>query len=84
MPEFKFDSPAEVYCQKVAKIGGRGGLAYRRFNTGAEAIRFAVEHLPAEHFSSCTVEVDGEHYGAEELRSLYESALYTLPRAVRK
>src|SRR5262249_18248338 len=43
---FDYSSPAELFMGK-RKGGARQPLRYRRFATAAEAIRFAIEELPA-------------------------------------
>ena len=43
---FDYGIPAELFIAK-SKAGTRQPLTYRRFATAAEAIRFAVEELPA-------------------------------------
>ena len=43
---FDYGAPAELFMGK-RKGGPRQPLRYRRFATAAEAIRFAVEELPA-------------------------------------
>src|SRR5262244_182552 len=43
---FDYGIPAELFMGK-RKGGARQPLRYRRFATAAEAIRFAVEELPA-------------------------------------
>jgi hypothetical protein len=43
---FDYGVPAELFMAK-RKAGARQPLRYRRFTTAAEAIRFAVEELPA-------------------------------------
>jgi hypothetical protein len=84
MAPFNFDSPGEVYCHKKRGTGSGKGLTYRRFETGAEALRYAMEHVPTAELSTCTIEVDGERFGAEDLKSLYESRQYPLPRARKR
>ncbi|MGH6874401.1 MAG: hypothetical protein ACREDW_05260 [Aestuariivirgaceae bacterium] len=81
MAQFNFDSPGEVYCHKKRGTGSGRGLTYRRFETGAEALRFAIEHVPPSDLSTCTVEVDGERFGAADLMILYESGQYPFTRA---
>ena len=44
---FDCDAPAELYMPKRKSIGRRPASSYRRFAKAAEAIRFAVEELPA-------------------------------------
>lgn len=84
MTHFNYKSPGEFYCQKNKGIGSGIGLTYRRFDTGAEAIRFAMEQVPSSTLGTCTLEVDGERFGAKELRELYESSRYPLPRGKRR
>jgi hypothetical protein len=43
---FDYGVPAELFLAK-RKAGTRQPLIYRRFATAAEAIRFAIEELPA-------------------------------------
>ena len=43
---FDYRVPAVLFMAK-RKAGARQPLSYRRFATAAEAIRFAVEELPA-------------------------------------
>ena len=43
---FDYGIPAELFMGK-RKGGARQPLRYRRFATAAEAIRFAIEELPA-------------------------------------
>jgi hypothetical protein len=44
MSEFDYTAPAELFGAH-----GRAGLRYRRFPRSAEAIRYAMEKLPAGH-----------------------------------
>ena len=49
---FDYAASAELFMLK-RKRGARQPLSYRRFATAAEAIRFAVEELPAIHTDPC-------------------------------
>jgi hypothetical protein len=81
MAEVKYNSPGGIYVYKKQTMGGGKGLSYRRFKTGAEAIRFAMEDVPKSALGTCTLETDGQRFDAKDLRKLYESSLYPLPRA---
>jgi hypothetical protein len=79
MTNFNYEMPGEFYSRK--KQGMRPtGLTYQRFDTVAEAIRFAMEDLPSEAFASCMLEAAGERFGARELKELYASPRYPLER----
>ena len=47
MRPFSYDTAAELFPAAIRKKK-RAGFAYRRFGTAAEAVRFAIEELPAE------------------------------------
>ena len=55
-------------------------MTYRRFESGAEAIRFAIEELPAEVLIGTVLEVNEERFNAADIRKLYESRAYPLQR----
>ena len=78
MSAFDYDTPAELFPAKV-RTGRR--LHYRRFDTAAEAIRFAIEELPAPLLAGAYLQVEDERFASEEIRELYESAAYPLERA---
>jgi hypothetical protein len=75
MSEFDYTATAELFAAH-----GRTGLRYRRFPKSAEAIRYAVEKLPAAALSAASLEVDDHRYGAAEIRALYDSERYPLTR----
>jgi hypothetical protein len=75
---FDYNAPAELFPSRVRKGGSR--VTYRRFDTAAEALRFAVEQMPAPVLIGSYLEVDEARFGVQEIRSLYESAAYPLPR----
>jgi hypothetical protein len=79
MEHFDFSAPAEVFA-----VGGRSKrrhpMTYRKFSTGAEAIRHAIEVLGDEMLGGSIVETDEARFGAAEIRTLYECSDYPLPR----
>ena len=75
MKEFDYSAPAELFAGH-----GRSGLRYRRFTRSAEAIRYAMEKLPAAALSATSLEVDDQQYGAAQIRALYDSGRYPLRR----
>jgi hypothetical protein len=75
MSEFDYTASAELFIS-----AGRSGLRYRRFASAADAIRFAIEKLPANALSSARLEVADQQYDAKQIRALYDSVSYPLPR----
>src|ERR1700731_1043196 len=78
---FDYGAPAGLFRGRSRKAGRPMG--YRRFDTAAEAIRFAIEELDAELLLGATLEVDEMRFDSEGMRSLYERADYPLPRGAR-
>jgi len=75
---FNFNSPAELFPSRSKK--GRGHVTYRRFDTAAEALRFAVEVMPPAALLGAYLEVDEKRFGLNEMRALYDSDAYPLER----
>ena len=76
---FDFNAPAEVF----AIAWGRKRphfMIYRRFFTGAEAVRHVMESLHADMRRGTIVETDVARFGPTEIRILYERADYPLTR----
>ena len=80
MEAFNYTSPGDLYFLKGSPFRRRAQVSYRRFNSAAEALRFAIEAMPAPILQGCFMEVEGEQYEADQMRELYESAQYPLPR----
>ena len=74
MTEFDYNAPAELYAAQ-----GRQSFRYRRFFNAGEAIRYAIE-LPANLLAGTRLEVEDEQYDGKQIRLLYESESYPLPR----
>jgi hypothetical protein len=75
---FDYGAPAELFPSRGNK--GRGRVVYKRFDTAAEAIRFAVEDVPPAALLGAYLEVDEARFGLQEIHSLYENAAYPLKR----
>ena len=76
---FDYGVPAELFMGK-RKGGPRQSLRYRRFATAAEAIRFAVEELPAVRALGAWMQVGDERFDGDDIQRLYQSDDFPLQR----
>jgi hypothetical protein len=67
---FSFNTAAELFPAAIRKKK-RAGFAYRRFGTAAEAVRFAIEELPADSLNGAYLQVDEARFDQMGIRSLY-------------
>ncbi len=79
---FDFKAPGELYPSRSRRT--RGPFTYKRFNTAAEALRFAIEEMPQGALLGATLEVNEARFTEMEMRALYESPAFPLKRAVKK
>jgi hypothetical protein len=75
---FNFDVAAELF--PLRGKGGRTPIGYRRFETAAEAVRFAIEVLPGALLSGTHLEVQDERFDGVGIRRLYDRADFPLQR----
>src|SRR3984957_7198048 len=83
MRPFNFHTAAGLFPAAIRKKK-RAGFAYRRFGTAAEAVRFAIEELPADSLNGAYLQVDEARCVQGGIRTLYESQDFPLeprPRA---
>ena len=76
---FDYGIPAEPFMAK-RKGGQRQPLSYRRFATAAEAIRFAIEELPAVRALGAWMQVGDQRFDGDAIQRLYESDDFPLQR----
>lgn len=72
MLSFDYTAPAELFMTK-AKSGRRQPITYRRFATAAEAIKFAIEEIPASLLVGVVLEVAEERFDHAAIRELYNN-----------
>jgi hypothetical protein len=79
MQTFDFSVEAELFPPRIRRRPGHR-FNYQRFDSAAEAIRFAIEELPLDVLSGSIIEAAEERLGSKEIRQLYESEAYPLER----
>ena len=83
MTTFDYAASAELFIPK-RRSGARQPLSYRRFAIAAEAIRFAVEELPAVRTLGAWMQVGEERFNSDDIQRLHESTSYPRRRRMRK
>jgi hypothetical protein len=73
---FDYDAPAELFLATSMK--GSRRKKYRRFATAAEAIRYAVEDLPALRSLGAWLQVGDQRFSSDEIQRLYDDGAYPL------
>ncbi|HWB44445.1 MAG TPA: hypothetical protein VG900_03325 [Hyphomicrobiaceae bacterium] len=79
MTNFDYQEPAELYASTSLK-GGRRPVSYRRFQSAAEAIQYAIEELDPAMLRGTVIEVADDRLDAAQIRELYDSEGYPLTR----
>ena len=80
---FDFDAPAELFSS-TNRGAAHVPMQYRRFATGAQAIRYAIEELPAALLGGSIIQVDEDRFDAWQIRELYDCPAYPLARAAQQ
>lgn len=78
MGHFNYNAPADLFPAR-SKTGNRP-VGYRRFETAAEAIRYAIEQMPAEFLDGTVMESDGQRIDGAGIRTLYADAAFPLKK----
>jgi hypothetical protein len=78
MAAFNYRAPAELFPSRSRK--GNRPAGYRRFETAAEAIRFAVEEMPPDYLNGAILECDEARFDSNGILQLYNRSDYPLAR----
>ena len=78
MDSFDYNAPAELYPGRNRKSPKK--VTYRRFETAADAIRFAVEELPEVLLVGACIEINERRLNWKDIQTLYASEQYPLKR----
>ena len=76
---FDYQRSAELFPTRSRKPR-RNPMSYKRFDTAAAAVRFAIEELPSDLLLGAYLQVEEERFGSDGIRRLYESPRYPLKR----
>ncbi|MGO4711481.1 hypothetical protein [Bradyrhizobium sp. 2TAF24] len=76
---FNYAKSAELFPAAIRKKR-RAGFAYRRFDTAADAVRFAIEELPSDLLNGAYLQVGEARFDKNGIRDLYDSAEFPLER----
>jgi hypothetical protein len=76
---FDYKAVAELFPARNRKFSHQF-TQYRRFDSAAEALRFAMEELPPKSLVGAFLEVEEERFDSKEMRRLYYSAEFPLVR----
>jgi hypothetical protein len=79
MDMFDYNAPAELFTGRL-RISRTQSVGYRRFARAVDAVRFAIEDLPAQSLAGASLEVGEDRFNAEGIRRLYEHTGYPLDR----
>jgi hypothetical protein len=76
---FDYEAVAELFPARNRKIN-RQLSGYRRFDSAADAIRFAIEDLPPQSLLGAYLEVEEKRFDSNAMRRLYDSMEFPLAR----
>lgn len=82
MARFNYNAPAELFAGRSQR--GPRPMMYQRFDTGAKALRYAIEQMPPANLLGSVLEVNERRYGHLEIRAFYDAPEYPYKRKTVK
>lgn len=82
MRRFDFSAPADLFPRRSRKSNRLAG--YRRFDTAAEAIRYAVEEMAPESLAGAIIECEERRLDRIGILELYRSPDFPLARKLKQ
>lgn len=79
MTRINYSAPAELFPGKNTKSSRQ--IGYRRFPSVVEAVRFAVEDMPAILLRGAYMEAEEKRFDGTQIRDIYNSETFPLARA---
>lgn len=79
MTAFNYQASAELFYPR--RMGRTAPLEFQRFDTSAEAIKFAIEQLTPASLHGAVIELESDRLDSSVIRKLYESDHFPLARA---
>jgi hypothetical protein len=76
---FDYGASADLFSMKN-RNGRRQPMSYRHFESAAEAIRYAIEEIPAQNLVGTLLQVDESRCDSKEILRLYASPSFPLQR----
>jgi hypothetical protein len=76
---FDYSASADLFSM-TNRNGKRQPLSYKYFESAAEAIRYAIEEIPAQNLAGTILEADDTRYAGKEILRLYANPSFPLAR----
>ena len=76
---FDYSASADLFSMR-SRNGRRQPMNYKHFESAAEAIRYAIEEIPAENLLGTLLETDESRHDSKAIHRLYASPSFPLER----